>query len=59
MKKHAAVSYSIGFLSASFTCWLGGFDFNLRGESAVWWFIFANLSGIFSTIAMLTIKDLS
>lgn len=59
MNKHAAVAYCIGFLSASFTCWLGGFDFNQRGESAVWWFIFANCSGVASTVAMLAIKDLS
>lgn len=59
MNKHTVIAYCVGFFATTFTFWLGGFDFDHRGDSAVWWFICANMSGLVSTISMLAIKDLS
>lgn len=58
MNKSIAIAYCIGFASTTLVFWLGGFDFDHRGEAAVFWFIGANASGIFSTLFVSAYKDL-
>lgn len=59
MDKQKIAAYAVGFTATTLTWWLGGFNFDARGDDLVFWFISANGSGIVAVITMLTIKDLS